>query len=119
MTEDEIRETKFAWVAKGYSPLAVNGWLADAATCLDAGVPPAKAMPPPRFGRWLRGYDITAVDQLVSALGFDPVAPLDRPPRSAQRASTRRTATLSGVGSPAAWDGAFATDGDAGAATGT
>src|SRR5258708_5329670 len=81
MTGGEIRGTKFAWVAKGFSPLAVNGWLADAATCLDAGVRPATAMPPPRFGRWLRGYDVTAVDQLVSALGFDPVAPLDRPPR--------------------------------------
>jgi hypothetical protein len=62
MTGDEIRGTKLAWVAKGYSPFTAKGWLADAATCLDAGVPPATVMPPPRFGRWFRGYDITAVD---------------------------------------------------------
>jgi hypothetical protein len=71
MTGDEVRGTKFGWVAKGYPPLAVNEWLADVATCLDAGVPPVALVPAPSFRRGrLRGYDTIAVDQLMSALGF-------------------------------------------------
>ena len=39
MTGDEVRGTN-AWVAMGYSTMAVNEWLDDVATCLDAGVRP-------------------------------------------------------------------------------
>jgi hypothetical protein len=81
VTGDEVRGTTFARVAWGYSPIEANGWLAEVAACLDAGVRPATVMPPPSFSRGPRGYDITAVKQYALGFGGMPSeqpAPLDR-----------------------------------------
>lgn len=79
MTGDEIRGANFALAAKGYDVREVNGWLSDVATCLDARTLPATVMPPPRFGRRSRGYDIDGVDQFVCGLGFDSRGVADEP----------------------------------------
>ena len=79
MTGDEVLGTKIPRAFNGYDPGAVNNWLQDVASCLNAGVPPATFVPPPSFPTAIPGCDIGAVIQLSYALGFNDKRHCSRP----------------------------------------